>query len=203
MNAPLLSQDHMHWLLDRVYEPFALAKCANQKRTEAFGNNIALRSWSQDDAAPYTLAWDQASPASDILASSVAFSVDCDTPEARRLFLGWLSQQLAHGPAWTELCAWSTSDSSTYRSWLTAALRILAPPKMRVALRVDQLGLRTSQICLNFGADTLAAPLTASRKLPIAGVASPHESSRIGLATLVEQAGLSPDFSQRSETSSP
>lgn len=194
MNAPVTTP--MQWLLEHFYAPFALAERANAVRQEHFEDRIALRSWPESSPAPHKLLWDGDAPCSpQESAELVAFRVQCDTPGARESFLRWFQERLIEQPGWTELCAWSVSDSSTQRAWLTAALRILAPGTCRVQLRVDELSLRTTQLCLNFGADTLAAPVEAARKLPIAGVASPHESSQVGLATLIEQAGLRPDFS--------
>lgn len=202
MNAHLNAAQAMPWLLDHIYEPFALAERANAKRAEQFGNRIALRSWQESEAAPYALAWEGTTPQQAPASPRVALAVNCDQAQLRQAFLSWLSEQLGPQLPWQEVCAWSLSESSTQRSWLMAALRIMLPASTRVQIRVDKIGLRSAQICLNFGPDSLASPLASSRKLPIAGVVSPHESSKVGLATLVEQAGLVPDFSALGETSS-
>lgn len=191
------------WLLDHFHAPFVMAARANEKRQASYGDQISVRHLDQDQMAPQSLAWEgeQPSPSFALDARQVAFAVNCDTPASRRAFLTWFEHTLNQGPAWSELCVWSLSASSTQRTWLTAAVRILAPETMRVQIPVKTLGLRSTQICLNFGADSLAAPLSASRKLPIAGVASPHDISKLGLATLIEQAGLTPNFSALQETS--
>lgn len=187
------AQNPVSWLLEHVHAPFALAERANAKREAHFGDKVALFTWKEGDEAPYQLLWDGDSPLSSATSSAVAFAVDCDSAQQRQAFLSWLSAQLEQSPAWTHVCAWSRSKSSTQRSWLIAALRIMLPATTRLHLRVDELSLRSAQLCLNFGADTLAAPLAPARKLPIAGVASPHETSILGLATLIEQAGLVPE----------
>lgn len=202
MTASTQPTDPVNWLLDQFYAPFAMAERANAKRKAGYQNHIAVRCWPQTQDALQDLLWEGQHPLKSSLQSShVAFAVDCDAHAQRAAFLNWLSEQLAKSPSWSELCVWGLSPSSTQRSWLTAAVRILAPQSMRVQIPVKILGLRSTQICLNFGADSLAAPLSESRKLPIAGVASPHDISKLGLATLIEQAGLTPTFSVLQETS--
>lgn len=81
-----------------------------------------------------------------------------------------------------------------FRLHLIAAARIALPGRVRVEARHDLLGIRLAQVALGFGADTLAGPLTAGRKLPLAGVPRPDEATPAGLAALVERAGLEPVF---------
>lgn len=200
----------LSWLLEHYLQPFRLAQRANELRAEYFQDKIALRAWPEGEQAPDQLLWSGRSPTQegeDPTLPAKSFKVDCDQPADRCAFLEWFSARLAkqaqgESPVWSSISAWSVSPSSTQRSWLMAALRILAPPSVRVQARVDALGLRSAQLCLNFGADSLAAPLASRRQLPIAGVVSPHESSTLGLATLIEQAGLVPDFSALQESSS-
>lgn len=191
------------WLLDHFHAPFVMAQRANAKRQAGYSDQIAVRSWPQDESVPHQLVWEGQKACDDLepLATQVAMAVNCDTPASRTAFLTWLDHKLQDAPRWSEICVWSLSPSSTQRTWLTACVRILAPATMRVQIPVKTLGLRSTQICLNFGADSLAAPLSASRKLPIAGVASPHDISKLGLATLIEQAGLTPNFFALQETS--
>lgn len=198
------------WLLEHYLRPFALAQRANELRRAYFEDKIALRAWPEDELAPDQLLWSGRAPTDtvqDPAQPAKSFKVDCDQPADRAAFLEWISARLSEqaqgmGTRWGSVSAWSVSPSSTQRSWLIASLRILAPASIRVQARVDALSLRSAQLCLNFGADSLAAPLASRRQLPIAGVVSPHESSTLGLATLIEQAGLVPDFQALHESSS-
>lgn len=106
-------------------------------------------------------------------------------------YVAWLAR-LAALPRDCSLAPWSRAPGGTARLWAIAVSRLLAPDHVRVAARHDLIGIRLAQIALAFGADTLAGPVAADRKLPVAGVTRPTEATLGGLRNLITQAGLEP-----------
>ncbi len=119
-----------------------------------------------------------------------------------RRYVEWLLQLAEHvasnpiaenpwlGPC--SLAPWSRQPGGTARLWAIAVARLILPASVRVEARHDLIGIRLAQVALGFGADTLAGPIEADRKLPVAGVTRPTEPTITGLRNLIEQAGLEP-----------
>jgi hypothetical protein len=103
----------------------------------------------------------------------------------------WLLRAAAAAPGWS-LAPFSPRPGGLFRLHLIAAARLALPAGVRVEVRHDLVGVRLAQVALQFGADTLAGPLDASRHLPLAGVPRPSETSAMALAELVRQAGFEP-----------
>jgi hypothetical protein len=114
------------------------------------------------------------------------------TPAGRAAFAHWLTQTGPSLPSGTSVAPTSTQAAGLHRLWCFAAARIALPPGVRVEARHDLVGIRLAQLALGFGADTLCGPLDTDRRLPVAGVTRPNENTPSGLATLVRQAGLTP-----------
>lgn len=107
-------------------------------------------------------------------------------------YVAWLTS-LRELPGDVSLAPWSRGVGGTARLWAIAVARLSLPANVRVEARHDLIGIRLAQVALAFGADTLAGPIVADRKLPVAGVTRPTEATLAGLRNLIEQAGLAPD----------
>jgi hypothetical protein len=110
----------------------------------------------------------------------------------RRAFACWLVGVAEHLPSDITVSPVSQEAAGLHRLWCIAAARIALGPSVRVLARHDLIGIRLAQLALGFGADALAGPLEAERRLPVAGMTRPNETSPTGLATLIRQAGLRP-----------
>lgn len=104
-------------------------------------------------------------------------------------YLVRLAAAAPEGLSFAPVCA---RPGGLMRLHLIAAARVALPGRVRVEARHDLLGIRLAQVALGFGADTLAGPLAAARRLPLAGVPRPDEATPAGLAALIERAGLEP-----------
>jgi hypothetical protein len=113
-------------------------------------------------------------------------------PEERPAFARWLAAQGPHLPLGVSVAPASRTPSGTHRAWLVGATRLALGPGRHVVARHDLLGPRVAQITLGFGASELDGPWRADRRLPVAGVTRPDETTPLGLSALVEQAGLVP-----------
>ncbi|WAS98645.1 hypothetical protein [Nannocystis punicea] len=107
-------------------------------------------------------------------------------------YFAYLSRLAAEAPEGLAVAPFCALAGGLMRLHLIAAARIALPGRVRVEARHDLLGIRLAQVALGFGADTLAGPLAATRKLPLAGVPRPDEATPAGLAALIERAGLEP-----------
>jgi len=114
------------------------------------------------------------------------------TIESRRRFAEWLSTEGVRFPESSALAPTSPTAAGLHRLWCFAAARIALPTFVRIVARHDLIGIRLAQLAIGFGADTLAGPLQSDRKLPLAGVTRPDETTLSGLVTLVQQAGFEP-----------
>lgn len=113
------------------------------------------------------------------------------TTDDRRRYVAWL-HAMADAPAELSVAPTALDPGGMHRLWCIAAARVLLPAHVRVEARHDLVGIRLAQLAVGFGADTLAGPMEADRKLPLAGVTRPNEATQKGLATLIEQVGLRP-----------
>jgi hypothetical protein len=107
-------------------------------------------------------------------------------------YFDYLGRLAAGAPADLSFAPVCARPGGLFRLHLIAAARVALPGRVRVEARHDLLGIRLAQVALGFGADTLAGPLAAQRRLPLAGVPRPDEATTAGLAALVERAGLEP-----------
>lgn len=107
-------------------------------------------------------------------------------------YCDYLARLAAAAPGGLSLAPVCARAGGLFRLHLIAAARVALPGGVRVEARHDLLGIRLAQVALAFGADTLAGPLAAARRLPLAGVPRPDEATPAGLAALVERAGLEP-----------
>jgi len=107
-------------------------------------------------------------------------------------YFDYLVRLAGEAPDGLSLAPFCARAGGLMRLHLIAAARIALPGRVRVEARHDLLGIRLAQVALGFGADTLAGPLAATRKLPLAGVPRPDEATPAGLAALIERAGLEP-----------
>ncbi|MCY1058282.1 hypothetical protein [Nannocystis sp. SCPEA4] len=119
----------------------------------------------------------------------VVLQVDRARLDAYFAYLVRLAEAAPEGLSLAPYCA---RAGGLLRLHLIAAARVALPGRVRVEARHDLLGIRLAQVALGFGADTLAGPLAAARKLPLAGVPRPDEATPAGLAALIERAGLEP-----------
>lgn len=113
-------------------------------------------------------------------------------PDDLAAYCSWLVDAAAALPADTTLAPFSALPGGLHRLHLIAAARLGLPPKIRVEVRHDLIGIRLAQVALNFGADTLAGPVDHSRHLPLAALPRPSETTLAALSELVRQAGLDP-----------
>jgi hypothetical protein len=183
-----------------AYEhPAVLAEQAAARRDALFGRSVCVRSSealsppaaaARVDASGVQLldAWPEASALRP--GDRVIVHVD-PTGEARQRFAGWL-QTVSMAPVEWSVAPFSRDAAGVHRLWCIAAARLLLPATVRVEVRHDLLGLRLAQLALGFGADTLAGPVEPDRKLPLAGLPRPTESTATALLTLVRQTGLEP-----------
>ncbi|MDC0671846.1 hypothetical protein [Nannocystis radixulma] len=107
-------------------------------------------------------------------------------------YFAYLVRLAGAAPDGLSLAPYCARAGGLLRLHLIAAARLALPGRVRVEARHDLLGIRLAQVALGFGADTLAGPLAAARKLPLAGVPRPDEATPAGLAALIERAGLEP-----------
>ena len=156
--------------------------------TPGLNGHVAEAMSSRPAAASTSPAWPD--PASLRPGDRLVLAVDHDQLPA---YCAWLLRAAATAPGWS-LAPFSRRPGGLFRLHLIAAARLALPAGVRVEVRHDLVGVRLAQVALQFGADTLAGPLDASRHLPLAGVPRPSETSAMALAELVRQAGFEPQL---------
>lgn len=188
-------------------DPPKLGRLACARRAEAFGEDIWIRHAPKlgEDTRSAVIRGQEvrplpAWPGSAELRAGDRIVVDVEaSAKGRERFAAWLLElgptlaELAEsdestGPVSVVPCA--ATPGGTHRLWCIAAARLALPSAVRVEARHDLLGVRLAQIALGFGADTLGGPIEADRKLPLAGVTRPDETTHAGLTSLVTWAGL-------------
>jgi hypothetical protein len=188
-------------LLELRLDPPRAGRWASEVRQAWFGTRALLRTtpeWPPPEAdvvverAGQQLALPDL-PAAELWQSGDHFAVAIEPGDdaACQRYASWL---LALGalPPGCSLAPWSRNVGATARLWAIAVARLVLPSHVRVEARHDLVGIRLAQIALAFGADTLSGPIRADRKLPVAGVTRPTETTLAGLRNLIEQAGLEP-----------
>lgn len=178
--------------------PAATGRLATAARTAAVGGEIQIRE-APKHAAPSVAAlvrngdvctldaWPDASS----VAARDRLVLQVDANETgRNAFARWLVDQASSLPAGSSLAPFSNEAAGLHRLWCIAAARLAVGPSIRIEARHDLLGIRLAQVAVGFGADTLAGPLQADRKLPLAGVPRPSETTRDGLGTIITSMGL-------------
>lgn len=182
-------------------DPPRLGRLACERRHAGFGDDIWIRHAPAHPAdAPHSIirgedivrvpAWpDHATLQGD---DRVIVDVDANA-KGRDRFAAWLVEigpQLAEFSGALSVVPHATTPGGTHRLWCIAAARLALPLNIRIEARHDLLGVRLAQIALGFGADTLGGPIDVDRKLPLAGVTRPDETTHAGLSSLVTWAGL-------------
>ncbi len=195
-------------LLELRDNPPLAGRLAMQRRTALFGRRTLLRPTPSHPvpSGPALLRRDQLldcpsspEPGAWQPGDRVMLSVAPQDDRAAHRYVAWLLELAAARAPWDgspllgpcSLAPFCPSPAGTHRLWLIAAARLALPAGIRVEARHDLIGIRLAQVALGFGADTLAGPIEADRRLPIAGVTRPNEASVTGLRNLIEQAGLS------------
>jgi hypothetical protein len=133
-------------------------------------------------------------------ADRLLIQVDPDH-DARTRFCAWLQTQTDVTVPGISVAPFCGHPAGLHPLWCIAAARSILPPSVRIEARHDLLGIRLAQIALGFGADTLSGPLNPDRKLPLAGVTRPDETTPAGLAALIRAAGGQPIYEPLSEVS--
>jgi hypothetical protein len=182
-------------------DPPRCGQLADERRAALFGRGVAIRvvperpqpradiviergdAWLELDALPEADAWQ--------VGDRVLVALEPGDEAAGERYVAWLAR-LAGVPRDCSLAPWSRGPGGTARLWAIAVARLLLPDHVGVEARHDLIGIRLAQIALAFGADTLAGPIAADRKLPVAGVTRPTEATLGGLRNLISQAGLEP-----------
>ena len=187
-------------ILSAYEHPAALAEQAAARRDTLLGRHVRVRV-AEPLPAPAVAARMRAGTlevlhvwplAAEVRAGDhVVVQVD-PTHEARTRYLEWLQTNREIELAWS-LAPFSADAAGVHRLWCIAAARLCLPGTVRIEVRHDLVGLRLAQLALGFGADTLTGPVEPDRKLPLAGISRPTESTAAGLFTLIEQTGLVPD----------
>lgn len=196
--------------LARYTDPAPLGRHAETVRRRAFGDRIDVGPASalaipraaaviRGGTAQMLDAWPE--PATVVPGDQLVLMVP-GTDAGRDRYLAWLRAAARAGlAARVAVAPCSDSDGALHRLWAVAASRLCLPETVRIVARHDLLGIRLAQLALAMGADTLSGPVEPDRKLPIAGVPRPTETTRDGLLRLVIDAGLQPRWAAGTSTS--
>lgn len=204
------------WSEEDVSKDMSLAPCANDHAQEDMPVATSLdghvetdMSLSTGDAAPPVgqgaaggVLGDPGWPDPAILRPGDRLVLQVDR-ERLAAYFDYLVRLAAVAPADLSFAPVCARPGGLLRLHLIAAARIALPGHVRVEARHDLLGIRLAQVALGFGADTLAGPITAARRLPLAGVPRPDEATPAGLGALVERAGLEAVLYDLSQETSP
>lgn len=185
-------------LLELRKQPPRMGRLASAARRRAFGDEAQLREahpQPEVGRAAITRAgdfircdeWPQAS----LLRAHDEVLVAVEPGEEAQ-WASYISELASQLTVACTVAPFSRATAGTHRLWLFASARIVLPDFVHVEVRHDLVGIRLAQVALGFGADTLGGPVETDRKLPLAGVTRPNENTRAGLASLIEQVGLTP-----------
>ncbi|MFV8756814.1 hypothetical protein ACNOYE_40235 [Nannocystaceae bacterium ST9] len=200
--SPRPSSFDLATLLELRRDPPRAGQWASEVRQAYFGAHAALRTVPERPHPEADVALERAGevialtglPERDAWRAGDHYMIAIEPGDdaAATRYAEWLLGLADDLPLGCSIAPWSRGVGATARLWAIAVARLILPRHVRVEARHDLVGIRLAQVALAFGADTLAGPIAADRKLPVAGVTRPSEATLAGLRNLIEQAGLEP-----------